>query len=92
MSRRAACRRCFDLFADDAGAVVLDDDEEAVVAGFRERAYLDEDVGEDACLFAGVERVVHGFLDGGEQRLAGVVETEEVAVFREELRDGDLAL
>jgi hypothetical protein len=41
-------------------------------------------------LFAGVEGVVYGFLDGGEEGLARVVEAEEVAVFGEELGDGDI--
>jgi hypothetical protein len=37
-------------------------------------------------------RVVDGFLDGGEQRLARVVEAEQVAVLGEELGDGDVPL
>ena len=49
-------------------------------------------LGQDAGFLAGVERVVDGFLDGGEQRLRGVVEAEQVAVLGEELRDRDLAL
>jgi hypothetical protein len=50
------------------------------------------DLREDAGLLAGVERVVDRLLDGGEERLGGVVEAEEVAVLGEELGDGDLAL
>ena len=36
--------------------------------------------------------VVDGFLDRGEQRLAGVVEAQQVAVLGEELADGNIAL
>ena len=49
-------------------------------------------LGQDAGLLAGVERVVDGFLDRGEERLRGVVEAEQVAVLDEELGDRDLAL
>ena len=53
---------------------------------------LDDDVRQDPGFLAGVERVVDGFLDAGEERLARVVEPEKVAVLGEELGDGDLAL
>jgi hypothetical protein len=78
-----------DLLLDDAGAVVLDRDPEAVLP---ELVDLDDQLGQDPRLFAGVERVVDRFLDGGEQRLLRVVEAEQVAVLGEELRDRDLAL
>ena len=52
----------------------------------------DDDVGQDAGLLAGVERVVDGLLDGGQQGLARVVEAQQVAVLGEELADGDVAL
>ncbi len=53
---------------------------------------LDDDFRQDAGLLAGVERVVDGFLDAGEQRLARVVEAQQMAVLGEELGDRDLAL
>src|SRR6185503_4694949 len=45
-----------------------------------------------AGFLAGVEGVVDGFLDGGEEGFAGAVEAQQVAVLGEELRDGDFAL
>ena len=53
---------------------------------------VDPDLGQDAGLFAGVERVVDGFLDRGQQGLARIVEAEQVAVLGEELADRDIAL
>ena len=92
-----AAEDVLDLLADDAGAVVGDGD--AVLGGLGGGGAVglevlddDGDVGEDAGLLAGVEGVVHGFLDGGQEGLAGVVEAEQVAVLGEELGDGDLAL
>ena len=73
-----------DLLLHDAGTVVLDDHAEAVLFVL-DRLDLDVDVGQDAGLLAGVERVVDGLLHGREQRLARVVEAEQVAVLREEL-------
>ena len=78
-----------DLLLDDAGAVVLHADLEAVVAG---RFDVDPDLGQDAGLLAGVERIVDGFLDRGEQRLPRIVEAQQVAVLGEELADRDVAL
>ncbi|MCZ7660324.1 MAG: hypothetical protein M5U07_21935 [Xanthobacteraceae bacterium] len=77
-----------DLALDDSGPVVLDDDARSPVAV----AHLDPDLGQDACLLAGVEGIVHGLLDGREQRLGGRVEAEQVAVLEKELGDRDLAL
>ncbi len=74
-----------ELFLGDAGPVVLDD-EAVVVAGLLD---LDVDVGEDAGLLAGVERVVDGLLDGRDQRPGLGVEPEHVLVLLEELGDGD---
>ena len=78
------------LLPDDARAVVRHRDAEALLAG----GLLDGDgdIGQDAGLFAGVEGVVHGLLDGGQQGAARVVEPEQVAVLGEELADADLAL
>ena len=78
-----------DLLLEDAGAVVLDADFEAVGAGLLD---VDPNLGQDAGLFAGVERVVDRFLDRGEQRLARIVEAQQVAVLGEELADRDVAL
>jgi hypothetical protein len=87
-----------DLLADDAGAVVDDRDAEAGgLAGRRRRPVArdlqrDDDVGQDAGLLGGVERVVDRFLDARQQRLARIVEAEQVPVLREELGDRDLPL
>ena len=78
-----------DLFLDDAGAVVLHADLEAVLAGAFD---VDPDFGQDAGLFAGVQGVVDRLLDGGQQGLPRVVEAQQVAVLGEELADGNIAL
>ena len=61
------------LLPNDPGPVVLDHDPEALVPFGMD---LDPDLGKDAGLFTGVQRVVHSLLDGSEQRLGGVVEPE----------------
>jgi hypothetical protein len=89
-----------DLVPHDAGPVVGDRHAEARgLAGRRRRRpvvghdlHPDDDVGQDAGFLGGVERVVDGFLDAREQRLARVVEAEQVAVLGEELGDRDLPL
>jgi hypothetical protein len=53
---------------------------------------VDPDLGEDARFLAGIERVVDRFLDAREERLAGRIEPEQMAVLREELADRDVAL
>lgn len=53
---------------------------------------MDPDFWEDACLFAGVDRVVDRFLYRSKQCFARVVETEQMAVLSEELADGDIPL
>ena len=53
---------------------------------------VDPDLGQDAGFFAGVERVVDRFLDGGQQRLARIVEAQQMAVLGEELADRNVAL
>ncbi len=73
----------------DAGAVVLDHDAEASLADLGDH---DREIRKDSRFLAGVQRVVHGLLDGREQRLRGAVETQQVAVLGEELADRDLAL
>src|SRR5262249_3002284 len=88
-----------DLLADDAGTVVAHRDAEARgLAGRRRRPVARRDregghhVGHGARPLGGVEGVVHRFLHAGEERLARIVEAEEMAVLGEELGDGDLAL
>ena len=89
-----------DLLADDAGPVVDDGDAEARGLAGRHRCLVaarrdlerDDHLGQDAGLFGRVERVVHRFLDAGEQGLARIVEAEQMAVLGEELGDGDLPL
>jgi len=78
-----------DLRFDDTGTRVLDNHPVAVLGEF---PYLDEDIGEETRLLAGVERVVDGLLDGREQRLGQAVESEQVTVLCKELADGYLAL
>ena len=53
---------------------------------------LHEQPRQDVRFLAGVEAVVDGFLDGGQERLRRRVEAEQVAVLGEELADRDLAL
>src|SRR5437899_1065222 len=88
-----------DLLSDDTGAVVGHGDAKAArLARGRRRATvadrldLDDDVREDSGLFAGLERVVDGLLDAGQQGFSRIVEAEELAILCEELRDGDLPL
>ena len=87
------------LLTDDAGTVIGDRDTEAgCLAGRRRRPvagrdlHFDDDVGQDARLLGRVERVVDGFFHAGEERLARIVEAEQVAVLGEELGDRDLPL
>ncbi len=87
------------LLADDPRPVVAHrDPEPRGLAGRRRRAVgrhhlqRHEDVGQDPGLLGRVERVVDGFLHAGEQRLARVVEAEQVAILGEELGDRDLTL
>jgi hypothetical protein len=53
---------------------------------------LDHDLGQDARFFAGIERVIHRFLDASQQRFARIVETEQMAVLGEKLGNGNFAL
>src|SRR4029079_2114254 len=78
-----------DLRPHDARAVVLDRD---AIAVLRDLEDLDVEIREDSRFLARIERVVDRFLDRGEQGLLRVVETEEMAVLREELGDRDVAL
>ena len=77
------------LLFQDARPVVLHGDFEAVRPGF---FHADPDFREDAGFFAGVKRVVDGFFDGGENRFARVVETEQVPVLGKKLTNGNVLL
>ena len=79
------------LRGHDARAVVLDRHAEPVLDAVRLRDG-DAQFGQNAGLLAGVERVVHRLLHRRQERLARVVEPEQVAVLREELADRNLAL
>ena len=80
-----------DLLADDARAIVLH--AHAVArAALPHLLDVDPDLGEDARLLAGVERVVHRLLDAREQRLARRIEAEQVPILGEELAHRDVAL
>ena len=78
-----------DLLLEDARAVVLDADLEAVDAG---RLDVNPDLRQDAGFLTGIQRIVNRFLDRGKQGLAGVVEAEQVAVLGKELTDRDIPL
>jgi len=77
------------LRSHDTRTVVLD---RHTVTTFAHLGDLDLQVGQDPRLLAGVERIVHRLTYRREQRLAGVVETEQVPVLGEEFGDGNLAL
>ena len=79
----------FDLRPNDPGTVVAYGQFEARLVLLEE---FDGDVGQDACFLTRVERIVHRLLDCGQQGLARVVESQQMAVLREELTDGDLTL
>ena len=79
----------WNLFFDDAGSVVLDGN---FVFIFSDGFDLHPDFGEDTCFFAGIEGVIDGFFDGGEQGFSRVIEAEHVPVFGEEFADGDFFL
>jgi hypothetical protein len=78
-----------DLLLDDARSVVADGHLEA---GLVQRHHLDAKVGENRPLLAGVEGVVDRLLHGDQERLSGVVESQQMAVLGEELADRDLPL
>jgi hypothetical protein len=75
-----------DLGGDDPRAVVLNGHPEDLVG---DPLHLDEDVGEDLGLLAGVEGVVHRLLHRGDDPPRGGIEAEEVLVLLEELGDAD---
>src|SRR3989475_8119592 len=87
------------LLANDAGAVVGDGDPEAARLARRrwgpavgDGLQLHDHLREDSGFLAGVEGVVDGLFDAGEERLSGVVEAQEMTVLGEELGHRDLSL
>ena len=77
------------LLPEDARAVVLHADLEAVVADAFD---MYPDLRENASLFAGVEGVVDGLLDGRQQGFARIVEPQQMAILGKELADRDFFL
>src|SRR5258705_2754648 len=89
----------WDLLAHDAGAVVDHGEAEAVRLARRWRAApigrylnLDDDFRQDSRLLAGIQRIVDGLFHAGEERLARIVEAQQMAVLGKKLRDRNLAL
>ena len=75
-----------DLLADDTRPVVLHAHPIPRTA-LPHRFDPHPDLGQDARLLTGVERVVDRLFDAGEQRLTRRIETEQMAVFGKELAD-----
>ncbi len=78
-----------DLLLENPGAVVLNAHFEPVAAGGFD---VNPNLRQNACFLAGIERVVDRFLNSRQQRLARVVEAEQVAILGEEFADADVAL
>src|SRR6266581_2185138 len=77
------------LFLDDSGAVILHADLEAIDArGFD----VHPDFRDDPGFFARIERVVDSFFYRCKQRLARIVESQQVSILGEKLADRDVAL
>ena len=72
------------LFFDDAGSIILHAD---FVFIFADGFDVDPDDTEYR-LNAGIEGVIDGFFDGGEQGFAWVIEAEQMSVLGEKLADG----
>ena len=58
----------------------------------RDHFQLDGDIRQNAGLLTGIQGVIHGFFDAGEQRLARVVEAEQMPVLGEEFGNGNFPL
>ena len=69
------------LFFKNSGTVVLYGRLVTVVGGLLD---MNPDFGQDAALFAGIERIIYRFFDSSEQSLAWVVEAQEMPVLGEE--------
>ena len=88
-----------DLLAHDAGPVVDNGNAKTIrLARRRCRAAvgndfeLDDDFRQDAGFLTSVQCIIDGFFDASEQRLAWIIEAEQMTVLGEKLRDGNLAL
>ena len=77
------------LFFDDARAVILHANFVAVFAGLLD---VDPQLGQDAGFFAGIERIIDGFFDRGQQCFARIVEAQQVAILGKEFADRNIAL
>ncbi len=88
-----------DLLAHNARPVVGHRDPEACrLAGSNRRLPVRDHfkphrhLGQDACFFARIQRVIYGLFHAGQQRFAGIVETQEVPIFRKKFGDGNFPL
>ena len=77
------------LLFHDSGSVVFHRHAEHVVSFAR---HLDPDIGKNAGLLAGIQRVIDRLFDGGQRRFRRRIKTEKVAVLQEELGHRDVAL
>ena len=77
------------IFGFSALTVVGDGNDKTVFAGL---TYLDTDLRQDAGFFAGIQRVIDGFLHRRQQCLSRIIKAQQVAVLCEELADGNVAL
>ena len=73
------------LLFDDARSVVLDADLVPILAGLFD---MHPDFRQDTGLFAGIDGIIDGFFDCGEEGFAWVIESEQMPVLLEELTDG----
>ena len=74
---------------DDPGTVVLDRNAETV---FRQLPDLNLESGQNSRFFAGVQRIVDCFFDGGQKRLLRIIKSQQVAVLAEKFGNRDFAL
>src|SRR3990172_5289705 len=93
------CENAGDLLADNPWSVIHDGDTKSCRLAWRWRRASgwddfkpDHHIGQNPGFFAGIERVIHGFLHTGQQRLAWIVETEQMPILRKKFRDGNLTL
>src|SRR6185369_16033545 len=78
-----------DLFFDDARPVVLDTDLVPIGSGGFD---MNPNLGNNACLLAGVERIVDSLFNRRQERLSRIIEAKQVPVLREKFADGNVAL
>src|SRR5262249_42796496 len=78
-----------DLLLHNSGSVVLHADLEAI----RRRCFnMDPDFRNNSGFLACIERIIDGFFYSGKERLAWVIESEQMPVLRKELADRDVTL